>query len=363
MAWLLDSDLLVFVYTLVSVLLKSPAALRAGAQTRRMPVVFQFQQLSPAELSEGQRKFFEPYDEKLAAMQYFPVCTYRVANFGHNLVRRYLNAADPASCSVLAVEVKVKTSGVVAMAHSSLLEFTTRFAGGSRLTTRNMKHKTLMDQPPGRLVQECPTVSDPAALKKRHDARCAQLGAPQPPEMNVQRGFETLQREHQSFMDYQVERGLYRREADGCYVESGKLHWRGIRNHFNPFVHRFSPLQFAAALVLAVGIPSLAHWKAAWVMAALPPTGLPAAALEDLVLLAGYLLAGAAVGLLLQRSTFLWTFLLTYLGVHALTGWWTSGIPFSGLAALAAYSTAQMAKRRKLILLPEAKASGDRAIG
>ena len=360
MGWPLDSDLMVFVVTLVKVLVNSPARLRVtAATTRRMPGVFQFQELSPAELTEGQRKFFEPYDEKLARMSYFPMCTYRVANYGHNLLRRYVNAADPASCSVLAVEVKATVDGVVAMSHSSLLEFTTRFAGGSRLTTRNMKRKSPMDQPPDRVVQECPTVNEPEALKKRHDARAAKLGAPQPPEMSVARWLEAAQREHQSFMDYQVERGLYRKESDGAYVASDRLHWRAIRNHFNPFVHRFSPLPFLAAVAIAVGVPTLVLWKVTpWVLAMLPQLGVAAAMAGNLVFLAGYLLAGAAVGLLLQRNTFLWTFLLTYVGVHALTGWWFSMFPFSALAGFTAFAVEQMVKRRKLILLPEARASG-----
>jgi hypothetical protein len=214
-----------------------------------------------------------------------------------------------------------------------------------------------MDQPPGRMVQECPTVDAPGALKKRHDARTARLGAPQPPEMSVGRWFETAQREHQSFMDYQVERGLYRKEADGAYVASDRLHWRAIRNHFNPFTHRFALVPFLAAAAVAVGVPSLVYWRVTpWVLAMLPQLGLAAATVGDLVLLAGYVLAGAAVGLLLQRNTFLWTFLLTYVGVHALTGWWFSVLPFSAVAGFTAFGVEQLVKRRKLILLPEAKA-------
>jgi hypothetical protein len=56
------------------------------------------------------------------------------------------------------------------------------------------------------------------------------------------------------------------------------------------------------------------------------------------------------VGLLLEMNGFLWAFLLTFVGVHLVTGWWSSAIPFGAIAGLASHATAQFRKRRQLVL-------------
>jgi hypothetical protein len=64
-----------------------------------------------------------------------------------------------------------------------------------------------------------------------------------------------------------------------------------------------------------------------------------------------YQIDGAVIGLALQRSTLLWTFLLTYVGVHAYMGFPLSAVPFSMLAFWTAYFVSRWAKGRKLMLL------------
>jgi len=57
-------------------------------------------------------------------------------------------------------------------------------------------------------------------------------------------------------------------------------------------------------------------------------------------------------GLLLDTNAFIWAFLFTYVGVHLVTGWWPSLVPYSAIAAAAAYYAAQVSNRRRLILKP-----------
>lgn len=79
-------------------------------------------------------------------------------------------------------------------------------------------------------------------------------------------------------------------------------------------------------------------------------TGLDATLSSILVLGASYILAGAAVGVILEKSQFVWGFLFCYVGVHLLTGWWISPVPFGLIAAIVGHGVAQMRKRQRLIL-------------
>jgi hypothetical protein len=78
-----------------------------------------------------------------------------------------------------------------------------------------MRLKTVLDQPPEYIVQECPNVHDVQALKKHHDARASTVGVPVAPAASPTRIFEFYQKEHRRFSEFQAERGTYLRAHGG----------------------------------------------------------------------------------------------------------------------------------------------------
>ena len=70
-------------------------------------------------------------------------------------------------------------------------------------------------------------------------------------------------------------------------------------------------------------------------------------------MLACYLVAGAVIGYLLERQTFIWVFLITYVSVRLFTGVAPGPIPYSAFAGSVAYSIAQAKKRRRAVLIPQ----------
>ncbi|HXN22428.1 MAG TPA: hypothetical protein VOA41_06770 [Candidatus Dormibacteraeota bacterium] len=346
----LDTDLLVFLVTVGTMLTSSLPNLRRTAIP--IPADCDFEELSPEALTEKQRQFLEPYDKKLAALNYHPVLTYHIKNYGMNLVHRYINPGDPAAFMIIIVAVKTKVGSVESVNQSAFFNFMTEFADGKSLTTRNMKLKTLLDQPPELLVQDCPYVDDPAALKNRHDTRARSLGTPLPAPSDAARVFDLYQKQHHRFSDYQVERGSYLRTNTG-YLVSDKTFWRGIRNFLVPFAERFSTPKLLLAAILGTGIPSVTCLKLLpMALHEIQALGAPAAPSLTLILAASYVLAGAIVGLLLDTNVFIWAFLFTYVGVHLITGWWPSFIPYGAIAAVAAYYATQLSNRQRLILRP-----------
>jgi hypothetical protein len=152
------------------------------------------------------------------------------------------------------VELKVQASEVEAVKTASMVSFSTRFADGKLLSTRNMSQKALGDQPPDRIVQECRQTTDLRELKKRHDARASQMGTPMTPATGTSDIFEEQGRDHQRLSEFQVERGIYRLLPGGqAYEVTDKAHVRAIWNHFNPFAHRVSWMELIfSALVGSV---------------------------------------------------------------------------------------------------------------
>jgi hypothetical protein len=344
----IDPDLAVFLFTVGKVLVAGPARLRRNLLF--IPAEYDFEEIAPATLTEKQNEFFGRFDKKLAEMNYRPVCTYRVRNYGSNLIRMYVNPADRASCKVMVVETQVNVGGVPTSSNSSLVAFRTEFTDGKSLTTRNMRLKTVLDQPPEYIVQECPRLHDLQALKKRHDVRATTLGVRIAPEASSSRIFEFYQKEHRRFSEFQVERGTYLR-APGGYRVASKAHWRGIRDFLIPFSQRFSILRLTLAVLIAVGLPSLAYLRLVpLAMQRSDSSGLAPSVIGAVVLGTSYALAGVAVGLLLEMNGFLWGFLLTFVGVHLVTGWWSSVIPFGLIAGIASHASAKFRKRRQLVL-------------
>ena len=348
----IDVDLVVFLAAVGRILFGSMPQLRRNAAP--IPAEYEFEEVPSESLSPEQQEFFVPYDKQFLTMQFRPMCTYRVRNYRANLMRRYINPSDRASCTVTAVEVKTKVDGVATAVLASNVSFLTVFTDGKQLTTRNMRVRTVLDHPPEYIVQECPYESDMTVLKTKHDSRAVKLGVPVAAETSVARMFEFFQAQHRRFSEYQVQRGTYERTATG-YAVGKKAFWRGIRNFLVPFAERFSAMRLIAAGVFAIGLPSLTYLR---LLPELTPlanhAGLDAGIGRLVILGASYVLAGASVGLLLQKSQFIWGFLFTFVGVHLVTGWWVSPVPFGLIAALVGHSLAQMRKRRPVILQPSA---------
>jgi hypothetical protein len=348
-----DTDLMVFLATIVQIFILGPAQLRKNL--RPMPKSFDVETVTSESLSEAQEEYLKGFDEKLAGLNYWPVHTYRAANFGRNLLRSYVNPMEPVRCALMIVEVTANVNGVSSSAHSSTVEFFTYFSDESVLVTRNMKLKSVFDEPPYRITQECPRVTDPAELHRRHITYLEQLNrVAKPPAGDAAAIAKEFQQGHERFCAYQLQRGNLRSDASGnWYLMTAKVHWRGIMNYLNPFMQRFAFSKFMPAALSGIALPVLGSLYFAPVAARFAPTlGMPGRFLPDLVTLTSFALAGAMVGFWLQKSNFLWTFIFTYLGVGAILGFHNHPLPYGTIAALTAHAVAQSQKRQRLILQP-----------
>jgi hypothetical protein len=353
MSFPIDADLIVFLHTVGKIVFGSMPRLRKIPTTRRIPVRYEFAQLNPASLTEAQERYFAPYDEKLAAMNFWPVCTYRITNHGYNLIRNYAGPGDTARFVVTIYEVALEVKGGRAVNSTSVLSFHTRFSDARVLTTRN-QHLSMLDRPPYHIVQEFPGITDPAQLKREHDERAANLGCPVSPPADAASVLKDVQSEHERFNLYQLSQGTVRLNPDGkSYAFTDKVYWRGIRKHLNPFEHRFSMRRFLPAALVAMALPLFGVMKLAPATAdAARQIGFPPAAAATFVVLACYLVAGALLGYVLEHRTFVWVFLLTYLTVRLFSGVPLGPMPYSAFAGMVAYSVAQGKKRRRAVLLP-----------
>jgi len=348
-----DADLAVFVYTVGKIVFGGLPQLRRSVPG--IPVHYQVEEVSSAALSQEQAAFYEPYDQKLAAMSYWPLCNYRVTNYGHNLMRVYVNPAETSKCVVMIVEQKLKVGAMRPVGSTSLMSFHTWFTDNTLLTTRNMQLKSVLDCPPYQTVQECPYIKEPAEMKRKHDARAASMGCPVAPPASAEAVFEQLHSEHDRFCGYQLAQGVFKPGPDGkSYVMTDKPYWRGIRNHLNPFVHRFYALRFLPAALLAILLPVLAalSWAPAMASAA-RGVGFPPDFAAEAVMLASYMVAGAVIGYALEQATFVWVFLLTYIPVRIFAPTSLGPLPYSAFAGFVAYSVEQAKKRRRAVLLPQ----------
>ena len=353
---LADTDLLVFLYTLGRIILVSPFSLARNRGQRAVPKSLQFEEVFPDSLSDEQQKYLQASDFKLAELNYELTTTYQVTNlFGQNLVRSYANPLEPVQAIVMIVEVTVNVNGAVSSAHNCTTEFITRFSDGTVLITRNMQRKTLFDDPPYRITQECPQVSNPTELRRRHLAKQETLNrSPIYPPCDFAGTVRLAQEGHERFAAFQLERGAYRvNPVTDCYETTTKIHWRGIRNHFNPFLHlqRFPRWRFATAALLGIALPVLASLSMAPMAAKhAQDLGLPGLVASGLIMLSAYALAGSIIGYFVRTSNFLWSFIFTYLAVGCVVGFHIYPLPYSTFAASIAHVVAQSAKRRRLIL-------------
>jgi hypothetical protein len=87
-----DVDLAAFLFVTGRILFTALPSLRKSVP--HVPVLYEIENVPDASLTEAQARYFAPYDEKLAAMNYRPVCTYPIRNYGKNLTRYYVNPTE-----------------------------------------------------------------------------------------------------------------------------------------------------------------------------------------------------------------------------------------------------------------------------
>lgn len=351
-----DADILTFAGTVANIILQSQKRMRESK--RAIPLLEELRQIPEETLTKAQKDYVQPFDEQLAKLNYLPDLTYCVTNlrnYGQNLLRRYSNPTDPASCVLTIVELKVRVGEVESVKTTSHVGFRTRFSNGKQLTTRNMSLKSLMDRPPYSIVQECRQTTDLAELKRRHDGRAAQLGPALAPPAGVEAIFREHHHEHKRFAEFQLERGIFRLTSDGdAYEVTEKARARGIWNHYNPFARRISlPDLLASALVGSVlplaGILRLAPLAAE----RMEGTAIPLIPIQWLVIAACYALAGLIIGVISDRASFQWIMLISYVPAHLVAGWSFGLAPYSTLAFLISFYVIRARRRRALIFQPE----------
>lgn len=345
-----DYDLLAFFWTTVTVVFGSKSQLRKN--TRPIPKYYQRELVEESALSAEQKKYFAPLDAQLAALNYRPMCTFRVANYGSNLLREYLNPADPANCTVTVVEVQTNVRGVQAARNSSMVSFTTRFGNGKWLVTRNMELKSLMDSPDYRVMQECRSVTDLAELKKRHDARSAEFGTPVSPPRDVPSLFEEYEKDNQRMFAYQVERGILQLNPQGdAYSLTDKAFNRGIVNFFNPFARRLSLTNALFSALIAAVLPLYGILKLApAAMESLGPIPVFGMSPATLAIAACYAATGVILGLIGRMPSYVWVILITYIPAHLVAGSTLGKFPYSTVAFAICYFVCSAKQKRQLVL-------------
>lgn len=346
-----DADILIFALTTARIVLGGKKRLRESK--RAIAVHDEMQAIREDALTKAQKDYIRPFDEQLARLNYFPDFTYCVTNhrnYGQNLIRRYTNPTDSASCTLMIVELRVKVGDLESITTSSNVAFRTRFASGKRLTTRNMSRKSLMDHPPHSIVQECRHTTNLAELKRRHDARAAELGPPLPPSSGPEAIMEEHQTEHKRFCEYQVERGTLRLLPDReAYEVTDKTRARGIWNYYNPFAKRLSLKELLLAALVGSFLPLFGILLLGPLLTA-RLQGLSLLPLPWLAIGACYGLAGFIIGVISDRASFQWIMLICYVPAHLIAGWSFGPAPYSTMAFLISFHVIRMKRRRALIL-------------
>lgn len=345
-----DIDMLSFLLSNLKVLFGSKVQLRKNS--RPIPMKYDFEEIPPEGLSAAQNSFLQSIDKQLAEINYFPLCTFRARNYGTNLLRRYRNPLDTASCALTVIEVRTTVGGTTTVKQSASLEFATRFSDGRLLITQNAELKSLMDQPPYRIRQSVPNAASFAELKRKHDARAGELGVPVAPPQDAEGVFRELQEEHERFSNYQVQQGVLQIAAEGnFYVLTDKVFNRGILNFLLPFGNRISFSRVVFTALVGALLPLAGILQLSPLLAAQNPGGAAAGmGLPSLALLGCYALAGAVIGYAGDGPRFNWVFLVTYLPAHLVAGWSFGIFPYSTVAALASHFTGQSRRRRRMIL-------------
>jgi hypothetical protein len=331
--------LVVLVSTLVLIATVAVPAIERGSL---MPPQLVIEQPPDDDLTEAQRAYFQALDAELAALGYTPRTNIVAANLqGANLTRVY--ARDDAAAVLGATSLRAAAyNDPKVEASQNYYEWTTRFADGSTLTTRNVQATdTCFDLMPHKIVQDFPAVSHVAALKERHERRAQTLRARGPLPARGRDTVAELRDYHERWCRFQESRGLLRYDAGAAgYRVTAKTAWRQVLTFFNPVADNFTWLRLAAGLAFGAGLPLLAVW------------GTPH--LEGpswwLALFAGFGAGGAAIGWIFQGKATVWVLLLAYAPLRLLgAGFWPSVIFFLWMRSLAEKTCAWRHRRESLV--------------
>jgi hypothetical protein len=316
-----------------------------------IPRKYELREISEPELTPAQKEYLKPIDAQLDAMNYRPDCTFCAMNYGQNLMRRYCNPADPASCELIIVEVKSKVGNAGYARTVNTVSFTSRLSDGRRLITRNMPLRSVMDRLPHQIMQECANVTNLAALKNKHDVRAATLGPAVPPPHGAQAIFAEMQQEHERSCSYQLAQGILRLSADGnAYEITAKSANRGIRNFFNPFATRIGLPQVLFTALIGAVLPLFGILKLAPMTSDVRDPLLKFLGPGTLAILGCYALAGAIIGLSGGPASYPWVMAVSYIPAHLVAGWSFGWMPYSTMAYVVAYIVGQIRLRRRLVL-------------
>jgi hypothetical protein len=347
-----DTDMLVFLWVNLKTILGTKQRLRESK--RRIPMKFEFEEIPTDQLTQVQKDYMKPVDDQLAALNYFPLATFRVKNFNlsSNLLRRYSNPTSPVSCALTVVEVKAKVGDLESVRNTWNVEFASRFPDGRRLVTCNSSLKSLFDQPPWRITQHYPNVTNLAELKRRHDARVQELGVPVSPPLDTAKVFEELQAEHERYSNFLIDRGIYKIAPErGAYAVSEKVHLRALRNHYLPFGRRLSLAKLVFSALVGAVFPLFGILKLSPMLSGVHKNSpLFHAGAAQFAIAACYAAAGVIIGYVCEGQKFTWIYLVTYIPAHAVAGWSFGIHPYSSLAHLVNYFVGQARRRQKLIL-------------
>jgi hypothetical protein len=241
---------------------------------------------------------------------------------------------------------------VVGDSFATCVEIVTRYADGTRLSTKNTQVTSVLATMPNRIVQQFPGIQDVVELKRRHDRKAETLLNRSPEFRPDSTYFSDLDEYHERYCEYQEAKGLLRFDAKaGLYRATYKTGLRGIYNFINPLADNFTVPRFVAGALLGAGIPLLAATQHERIVSWLSSFGS-----SGLVLVGAFLTpiactaAAIAIGYIFTNKAFIWAIVLGLLPAKLLA--LTSGLSLgSGFyMAFIAQSTARFwISRRKLV--------------
>lgn len=291
--------------------------------TIALPARMDFRVVPERELTEAQRAFFASRDARLAPLGFVKLADFVVDNLGGgNISRLYRCESFP--CIGLATAMSAGGGEI----STSYLELVTAFDDGSRVSTRNAQFSSVFKPEPYHSIRDCPGIDDPAELKGLHESRVREHGraplAPGALEEILARANES----HARFCEFQRAHGLLRRDpAEAVYRATYWTGLNGVRNFLNPFADNFTLGRLALALVVGLGGPGA---TAVWGGGATP------------ALVAGYLLTGAALGLIFTGKAFIWSFLIGYCASHLFADYGLANALLALLMSVAAETSARL---------------------
>lgn len=276
----------------------------------RLPRRLQVETIAENDLTEKQKAFCASYDSRLKELGYAPFVTYRLANIpgSKNLLRCYLNSADPVRC---VVQLSAAGNGPVQFEQ---VQFITQYADGSQALTTNRQTSKTFDCEPDKFLQECRGLSDLAELKRRHDQFTEQFRIRGPVFTDTARYFEQVQRRYDKETSHQLQQKLLRLDtAKDQYRVTLRWALRMQRNMFNPLADNLTPVKLVGAFAVGSLPVVVSLWQTQIVHRLDPAWSIQTDPGWFSVLGLSYAVAGVAAGLLFGHKSFVWAFLLAYI--------------------------------------------------